>query len=452
MIILGIRLMYSVISLLHRDRWFTTLIRAMFLLPLLILQGCWSSEVDLIHGAKMDDPFDGARDILLTQEDGIQLISRIGNKNEFEFYMPEGYTDTPLGTLKFHDLTPAWKLLGERSYIMGKSTPINDNKFGYEYHYAIFNDNKVVLLSPQKSTQVTSLSQLINLANRAVENRDYKKKYEATFEISSASQANMAKQLINATYKEEQQKKEEERKKQEELARIQAEEARKQEEALAKRKAAKGFQVCNNADENAFVAFAAFDSGDWTSEGWYKISPGDCRSLAKEIGGKTYYYFAQGDKGGIWNGTYNLCFKPKDIFTIKGFNDCEKRGYKTGMFKQVQVASDVWEHKESLPIQKREETTNKQFSNKQYASKLADLDVGEGVYVQGFFSDELVYVMRIDYQNERVKVQRAVDGTAKWVSAGSIISREESSINDVGRAAVTIGVFYCLFNPDACKQ
>ena len=94
------------------------------------------------------------------------------------------------------------------------------------------------------------------------------------------------------------------------------------------------------------------------------------------------------------------------------------------------------------------------FGNSCYAANIRDLDVGDGVYLQGVLSDELVYIVRIDYQRNRVKIRRSEDGTVKWVRPSDLISREDSIGNDIGRAAIAIGVFACIANPDAdaCKS
>lgn len=85
-------------------------------------------------------------------------------------------------------------------------------------------------------------------------------------------------------------------------------------------------------------------------------------------------------------------------------------------------------------------------------SLTSKLDVGDGVYVQGFFSDELAIIVRIDHQNQKVKVRRSRDGTTKWVAARDVLTREQSTINDIGRGAVTIGIIACFFSPESCKK
>lgn len=414
-------------------------LKIMPLLLILMIQGCWNSENDLIPKAKSDDPFNGARNIVFSQGGSLKLLSRVGSNNEFTLYIPVESRDKSPVTFKFHDLTPIWKVFGRKKYIMGMSSPDKNKKIHHQYYYLIIDKNEATGFGLGIPKKVSSLNELIAKINKAEKSQKLVKAFAGTIEISSAVQTNMAKRIIDAEFKERKRK---------------AEEQRKKDAELARRKSAKGFEICNRADENAYIAFAAKEAKTWISHGWYKIPIGKCRTLAKVIGGKTYYYFAQGDKGGKWNGKYNLCFQPNDKFTIKGFKDCEDRGYKTGNYKKIEVADNVWELRETLVSQERSAYAPaiQKSSSRNNVGKLAELDIGEGVYVQGYFSDELAYIMRIDHQNQRVKVQRPSDGTAIWVGADKIISREESTVNDVGRAAVAIGVFYCIFNPEDCKK
>ena len=91
------------------------------------------------------------------------------------------------------------------------------------------------------------------------------------------------------------------------------------------------------------------------------------------------------------------------------------------------------------------------FSLNAVCANINYLDVGDGVYVQGVFSDELVYIKRIDSGSNMVKVVRPTDGTTSWVNASNIISREQSDRNDVGRAAISTVIFICLLAPEQCQ-
>lgn len=76
--------------------------------------------------------------------------------------------------------------------------------------------------------------------------------------------------------------------------------------------------------------------------------------------------------------------------------------------------------------------------------------VGDGVYVQGFFSDKPSVIQEIDAANRRVKVRRYEDGVSDWVGFDSIITRDESTVNDLGRGAAAVGLFVCMLSPETC--
>lgn len=78
--------------------------------------------------------------------------------------------------------------------------------------------------------------------------------------------------------------------------------------------------------------------------------------------------------------------------------------------------------------------------------------VGDGVYVQGGFSDFAATIQQVDQTSRSVKVRRHDDGISEWVSFDRIISRNQSSANDVARGAAATVLVVCLFNPDACKK
>lgn len=78
--------------------------------------------------------------------------------------------------------------------------------------------------------------------------------------------------------------------------------------------------------------------------------------------------------------------------------------------------------------------------------------VGDGVYVQGFFSDKPSIIQQIDEANRRVKVRRHDDGVSEWVGYERIITRDESTANNVGRTVVTFGVLVCMLSPETCTD
>ncbi len=80
------------------------------------------------------------------------------------------------------------------------------------------------------------------------------------------------------------------------------------------------------------------------------------------------------------------------------------------------------------------------------------LAVGDGVHVQGILSDSPSIIQEIDQANGRVKVRRMSDGVSEWVSADRLISRDESTMNDLARTGAVLGVFVCLLSPETCQD
>jgi uncharacterized membrane protein len=108
-------------------------------------------------------------------------------------------------------------------------------------------------------------------------------------------------------------------------------------------------KLCNNTDSKVGIAIGYKDKEGWASEGWWTAepkanAPKNCLTLLKgNLISRYYYVYATdyGDKGGSWGGKSNLCTRDK-IFTIRGFDKCEERGYIKKGFREVDTgdASD----------------------------------------------------------------------------------------------------------------
>lgn len=99
-------------------------------------------------------------------------------------------------------------------------------------------------------------------------------------------------------------------------------------------------KLCNNTDSRVGVALGYKDKDGWATEGWWTIppqseAPKNCMPLLKgDLIARYYYVFAVDyDKGGSWGGKSMMCTRDK-VFTIRGIEDCEGRGYtRTGFFE-----------------------------------------------------------------------------------------------------------------------
>ena len=94
-------------------------------------------------------------------------------------------------------------------------------------------------------------------------------------------------------------------------------------------------KLCNNTDSRVGVALGYKDKEGWATEGWWTVEPQKCLPLLKgNLIARYYYVFAVDyDKGGSWGGKSMMCTRDK-VFTIRGIEDCEGRGFtKTGFFE-----------------------------------------------------------------------------------------------------------------------
>lgn len=101
---------------------------------------------------------------------------------------------------------------------------------------------------------------------------------------------------------------------------------------------------------------------------------------------------------------------------------------------------------------KQEETSKTGPSASLPPSGIDRLDLGDVVFVQGFFSDEGVQVVRIDRGSGQVKVRRIEDGTTKWVHHSQLINRDQKDFNNGVRIGGTIALTVCILSPETCKK
>ena len=95
------------------------------------------------------------------------------------------------------------------------------------------------------------------------------------------------------------------------------------------------FRLCNNTGSRVGVALGYRDKEGWLSEGWWSIDARSCKTLLNgALASRFYYVYAiDYDQGGEWAGRTFMCTRAKQ-FTIRGAQDCLKRGYdRMGFFE-----------------------------------------------------------------------------------------------------------------------
>jgi uncharacterized membrane protein len=104
---------------------------------------------------------------------------------------------------------------------------------------------------------------------------------------------------------------------------------------LAATPARADLRICNKTSSRIGIAVGYKDNDAWTSEGWWNLPASSCETLlAGSLVSRYYYLYAiDYDRGGEWSGRSFMCTQEK-TFTIKGIEDCLKRGFeRTGFFE-----------------------------------------------------------------------------------------------------------------------
>lgn len=99
--------------------------------------------------------------------------------------------------------------------------------------------------------------------------------------------------------------------------------------------AAADLRICNKTSSRVGIAVGYKDEEAWKTEGWWNLSANSCETLlAGPLVSRFYYLYAVDyDRGGEWSGRSFMCTQEK-TFTIKGIEDCLKRGFeRTGFFE-----------------------------------------------------------------------------------------------------------------------
>ena len=111
---------------------------------------------------------------------------------------------------------------------------------------------------------------------------------------------------------------------------------------LAAWPAAAEFNVCNKSAHRAVVAIAFMNQGEWTSEGWWRIAPRQCRTILRGPLTTRVYYLHAAHEGvdGDWDGRKWFCVRSKN-FSLKGRKNCRQRGLGEAGFFAVDTGKEL---------------------------------------------------------------------------------------------------------------
>lgn len=94
-------------------------------------------------------------------------------------------------------------------------------------------------------------------------------------------------------------------------------------------------RVCNATSARIGLSIGYRDARGWSTEGWWSVASQSCETLLNGPMPSRFIYVhaIDYDRGGEWAGTSFMCTMDKS-FTIRGVQDCQRRGYnRTGFFE-----------------------------------------------------------------------------------------------------------------------
>jgi uncharacterized membrane protein len=105
-------------------------------------------------------------------------------------------------------------------------------------------------------------------------------------------------------------------------------------------------QFCNRTQTQIETAYGSHTQKGWTSEGWWRLDPGQCAKVDDQpLTERFYFYYAislappvDNKPPMVWSGKYQLCVDLK-AFRIEGESDCEARHYHTQGFEQIDIGA-----------------------------------------------------------------------------------------------------------------
>ena len=95
-------------------------------------------------------------------------------------------------------------------------------------------------------------------------------------------------------------------------------------------------RICNKTAHAVSIALGFFDGREWSSQGWWTVSPSGCNELISGALNARYYYLyaIHQEVGGAWDGDRGFCTVSAQ-FRIAGRANCQGRGYERSPFFQV---------------------------------------------------------------------------------------------------------------------
>lgn len=109
------------------------------------------------------------------------------------------------------------------------------------------------------------------------------------------------------------------------------------------------YKVCNQTKQTTSVAIGYYEdktndgveNGVWVSEGWWNVEPGKCATpIQGALKVRYVYVYAEHPDGSGWTGENVFCTKDAE-FTIRGNENCERRGFSSKNFSEVDTGAEA---------------------------------------------------------------------------------------------------------------
>ncbi|MDA7424708.1 DUF1036 domain-containing protein [Thalassococcus lentus] len=93
--------------------------------------------------------------------------------------------------------------------------------------------------------------------------------------------------------------------------------------------------ICNEGPDRQSLAIGYEALGGvWTSEGWWGIDPGACKTVRSRALDKPDFFYRATTSGGAFDAPFAFC-TASEAFTILGDKDCSERGYRRERFAKI---------------------------------------------------------------------------------------------------------------------
>lgn len=98
-----------------------------------------------------------------------------------------------------------------------------------------------------------------------------------------------------------------------------------------------GLEFCNKTGSSASIAIGYNTADGWTSEGWWNIAAGACKTVISRDLDKTHYYWRAESSDLSWSHANYMFCTSDEVFTIVGDDDCGPRGYDREGFNEIET-------------------------------------------------------------------------------------------------------------------